>query len=519
MRDYWRLGGLIYRELVVQAITQSRRTGARPTRIERVVDGYRVIKVVASIMMIMYLASPAITSALLRWRDPASIFVFPPYDYLTMYFTILLIYMLLSPLAISVMGNTTTGELLRILGFSERRIRLVSIIAVVRAVDAPLLTAMVLAITASIILRTPTPIIITTQAVLLGLMGPLLSVLALDTVISRGGSASGLWTRAFMVITNTATWVIALALLMLSEASPQLINPGIAQYIPLVGDPLIGRYAAALVNSVVTMTILLIIDAYLMGSAGTRLLMPRTPGGPESLITKRKPLGGFRFRGQFLGMVRYYMKHVLSARGSLGMVIGGLIMALFLYASMAMTIRNAQLNPVEAMIGIMTYISPMAFIVSFLPVIMYNAEYSALPIILTTPVTPIKRVLAKIPMVATTYYILTTPIIIMLLLMRNAYAVPAAASTVLSPVASTIMSAIIFELEVRDYLNGSQALAILNLINTLLIMTTSAIPIIAFITTQIITMNYTTSTTALLITGVLEITILTLALTKLIRRE
>ncbi|WP_054844192.1 hypothetical protein [Vulcanisaeta souniana] len=298
MRDYWRLGGLIYRELVVQAITQSRRTGARPTRIERVVDGYRVIKVVASIMMIMYLASPAITSALLRWRDPASIFVFPPYDYLTMYFTILLIYMLLSPLAISVMGNTTTGgELLRILGFSERRIRLVSIIAVVRAVDAPLLTAMVLAITASIILRTPTPIIITTQAVLLGLMGPLLSVLALDTVISRGGSASGLWTRAFMVITNTATWVIALALLMLSEASPQLINPGIAQYIPLVGDPLIGRYAAALVNSVVTMTILLIIDAYLMGSAGTRLLMPRTPGGPESLITKRKPLGGFRFRG------------------------------------------------------------------------------------------------------------------------------------------------------------------------------------------------------------------------------
>lgn len=262
MRDYWRLGGLIYRELVVQAITQSRRTGARPTRIERVVDGYRVIKVVASIMMIMYLASPAITSALLRWRDPASIFVFPPYDYLTMYFTILLIYMLLSPLAISVMGNTTTGgELLRILGFSERRIRLVSIIAVVRAVDAPLLTAMVLAITASIILRTPTPIIITTQAVLLGLMGPLLSVLALDTVISRGGSASGLWTRAFMVITNTATWVIALALLMLSEASPQLINPGIAQYIPLVGDPLIGRYAAALVNSVVTMTILLIIDA------------------------------------------------------------------------------------------------------------------------------------------------------------------------------------------------------------------------------------------------------------------
>ncbi len=222
---------------------------------------------------------------------------------------------------------------------------------------------------------------------------------------------------------------------------------------------------------------------------------------------------GLGLGGQFLGMVRYYMKHVLSARGSLGMVIGGLIMALFLYASMAMTIRNAQLNPpVEAMIGIMTYISPpMAFIVSFLPVIMYNAEYSALPIILTTPVTPIKRVLAKIPMVATTYYILTTPIIIMLLLMRNAYAVPAAASTVLSPpVASTIMSAIIFELEVRDYLNGSQALAILNLINTLLIMTTSAIPIIAFITTQIITMNYTTSTTALLITGgVLEITILT----------
>lgn len=517
MRDDWRLGGLIYRELIVQAITQSRRTGARPTSIERVVNGYRIIKVVASIMMLMYLASPVIVDALLRWRDPASILMFPPYDYLTMYFTILLIYMLLSPLAISVMGSTTTGELLRMLGFHERRIRLVSVIAVIRAVDAPLFTAMVLAITTSVILRTPTPIIITTQAVLLGLMGPLLSILALDTVIRRGDSVSGFWTRAFMVITNAATWVIALALLMLSEASPQLINPGIAQYIPLAGDPLISRYAVALVNSVVTTIVLLIIDAYLMGSAGTRLLMPRTPGGPESLITRKKPLGGFRFRGHFAGMARYYMKQVLSARGSLGMVIGGLIMALFLYVSMAMTMRNAQLNPVGAMIGVMTYASPMAFIVSFLPVMMYNAEYSALPIILTMPVTPIKRALAKIPMVTTTYYILTTPMMTILLLMRDAYAVPATVSTVLSPIASTIMSAIIFELEVRDYLNGSQALAILNLVNTLLIMTTAAIPIIAFIITQLITMNYITSTTALLITGTMEITILTLVLTRLVR--
>ena len=519
MMDDWRLGGLVYRELVVQAITQSRRTGARPTRIESIVNGYRIIKVVASIMMLMYLASPVIAGALLHWRDPVSIFVFPPYDYLTMYFTILLIYMLLSPLAISVMGSTTTGELLRMLGFSERRIRLVSVIAVIRAVDAPLLTAMALAITTSIILRTPTPIIITTQAVLLGLMGPLLNVLALDTVIRRGGSVSGFWTRVFMVITNTATWVIALALLMLSEASPQLISPDIAQYIPLVGDPLISRYTAALVNSVATTTILLIIDAYLMGGAGTRLLMPRTPGGPESLIARRKPLGGFRFRGQFAGMARYYMKQVLSARGSLGMVIGGLIMALFLYVSMAMTMRNAQLNPVGTMIGVMTYVSPMAFIVSFLPVMMYNAEYSALPIILTMPVTPIRRALAKIPMVATTYYILTTPMITILLLMRNTYAVPAVVSTVLSPIASTMMSAIIFELEVRDYLNGSQALAILNLVNTLLIMIASVIPIIAFITTQVIAMNYTASTTALLITGAMETAILTLVLTRLTKQQ
>ncbi len=43
----WWLGGLVYRELIVQAITQSRRTGARPVRIDRIVNGYGVIKAVA----------------------------------------------------------------------------------------------------------------------------------------------------------------------------------------------------------------------------------------------------------------------------------------------------------------------------------------------------------------------------------------------------------------------------------------------------------------------------------------
>ncbi len=78
---------------------------------------------------------------------------------------------------------------------------------------------------------------------------------------------------------------------------------------------------------------------------------------------------------------------------------------------------------------------------------------------------------------------------------------PVLALAVSPPLASTVMSAVIFQLEVRDYLNGSQALAILNLVNTLLIITAASIPIIAFITAQVLTMNITYSTMALAVTG------------------
>lgn len=69
------------------------------------------------------------------------------------------------------------------------------------------------------------------------------------------------------------------------------------------------------------------------------------------------------------------------------------------------------------------------------------------------------------------------------------------------PLASTVMSAIVFQLEVRDYLSGSQALALLNLVNTVLIITATSIPIIAFFTAQVLTMSITYSTMALVITG------------------
>ncbi len=270
----------------------------------------------------------------------------------------------------------------------------------------------------------------------------------------------------------------------------------------------------ALLNSVTTTAALTAIDSYLLINAGSRLLMPRLPGGgPESLITVNKPFRGFRFRGPFMGLVRYYMRQLLSARGgSLGMVIGGgALMAVFLYVSLATSVRGG-LTQFELIISVMAYAAPLAFITSFLPVMMYNAEYSALPIILTVPITPIRRMLAKVPMVLTTYYALAAPIVAILAALHHPSAIPPVLALAVSPLASTVMSAVIFQLEVRDYLNGSQALAILNLVNTLLIITAASIPIIAFITAQVLTMNITYSTMSLAVVGgVAETAVLSLA--------
>ncbi|MGC8607205.1 MAG: hypothetical protein ACP5GZ_10135 [Vulcanisaeta sp.] len=511
----WELGGLVYRELIVQAITQVRRTGARPVRIERIISGYGIIKAVASLMIISYLAAPLIIGLITHWRTLVNMYQSPPYEYLTMYFMILLIYMLLSPIVTSVMGYPTIGDLLRTLSLNEDFIRLISIIAIVRAVDAPLASSIITAIIVSVIIHTPSPVLITAQALLLGLVGPLMGIVALDTVVRRRGSASAFLTRSLIVTTNSIPWVIALTLLMLSEDSA-IISPGIAQYVPLISDPFITNHQTALMNSVITTIMLLTIDTYLLINAGPRLLRPRIPGGPESLITINKPFRGFRFRGVFTGLVRYYMRQVLSARGSLGMFIGGLLMAVFLYTSLATSMN--ELTQFELMIGIMAYAAPLAFITSFLPVMMYNAEYSALPIILTIPITPIRRMLAKIPMALMTYYILTAPIIVILTALGHVMAIPPVLALAVSPLASTVMSAVIFQLEVRDYLNGSQALAILNLVNTILIVITTAVPMMTFIVVQVITMNITYSTTTLVITGTAETAALTLLLIGLVKR-
>ncbi len=272
----------------------------------------------------------------------------------------------------------------------------------------------------------------------------------------------------------------------------------------------------AVMNSMATTVILLITDVCLVINAGPRLLRPKIPGGPESVINIGRSFMGFRFRGSFTGLVRYYMKMILSARGSLGMVIGGLLMAVFLYASLATSMND--LSQFGLMIGVMAYAAPLAFISSFLPVMMYNAEYSALPIILTIPITPIRRMLAKIPMVLTTYYALAVPIVAILTALHHQSAIPPILALSISPLASTVMSAVIFQLEVRDYLRGSQALALLNLVNTVLIIVTASIPMIAFITVQVITTNTAYSTITLLITGTVETMTLSLILIGLARR-
>lgn len=117
----WWLGGLVYRELIVQAITQSRRTGARPVKVDRIVNGYGgVIKAVASIMTTTYLAAPLIIDLITHWNGAASMYQSPPYEYLAMYFIILMIYMLLTPpIVTSVMGYPVIGDLLRVLGLNE----------------------------------------------------------------------------------------------------------------------------------------------------------------------------------------------------------------------------------------------------------------------------------------------------------------------------------------------------------------------------------------------------------------
>lgn len=203
------------------------------------------------------------------------------------------------------------------------------------------------------------------------------------------------------------------------------------------------------------------------------------------------------------------MRQLISARGSLGLVVGGSLMAVFLYVSLATSMNY--LTQFELAIGVMAYAAPLAYITSFLPVMMYNAEYSALPIILTMPVTPIRRMLAKIPMVLTTYYALAVPIVAILTVLHHPSAIPPVLALAVSPLASTVMSAIVFQLEVRDYLGGSQALAILNLANTVLIITAASIPIIAFVAAQVLTMSITYSTMALLMTGAVETAVLTLA--------
>ncbi|WP_446752687.1 hypothetical protein [Vulcanisaeta sp. JCM 16161] len=510
----WELGGLVYRELIAQAITQVRRTGARPLRVERIISGYGIIKAVASLMIASYLAAPLIIGLITHWRTPVGMYQSPPYEYLTMYFMILLIYMLLSPIVTSVMGYPTIGDLLRTLGLNEDLIRLISTVAIVRAVDVPLASSIITAIIVSAIIHTPAPVLITAQALLLGLVGPLMGIVALDTVVGRRGSVSAFLTRSLIVVTNSIPWVIALTLLMLSE-DPAIISPGIAQYVPLISDPFITNHQTALINSVITTIMLLAIDAYLLINAGPRLLRPRIPGGPESLITANKPFRGFRFRGVFTGLVRYYMRQLISARGSLGLVVGGSLMAVFLYVSLATSMNY--LTQFELAIGVMAYAAPLAYITSFLPVMMYNAEYSALPIILTMPVTPIRRMLAKIPMVLTTYYALAVPIVAILTVLHHPSAIPPVLALAVSPLASTVMSAIVFQLEVRDYLGGSQALAILNLANTVLIITAASIPIIAFVAAQVLTMSITYSTMALLMTGAVETAVLTLALIGLLR--
>ncbi len=120
----------------------------------------------------------------------------------------------------------------------------------------------------------------------------------------------------------------------------------------------------ALLNSVTTTAVLTAVDSYLLINAGSRLLMPRLPGGgPESLITVNKPFrGGFRFRGgPFMGLVRYYMRQLLSARGGSlgGMVVGGALMAVFLYVSLATSVRGG-LTQFELIIGVMAYAAPLA---------------------------------------------------------------------------------------------------------------------------------------------------------------
>ncbi len=89
--------------------------------------------------------------------------------------------------------------------------------AVIRAVDAPLISSLTTAMVIAAVIHTPAPALVTAQAVLLGLVGPLVGIVALDTVVRRRGSVSTFLTRSLVVAANSIPWVIALTLLMLSE--------------------------------------------------------------------------------------------------------------------------------------------------------------------------------------------------------------------------------------------------------------------------------------------------------------
>ncbi|WP_243666660.1 hypothetical protein [Vulcanisaeta sp. JCM 16159] len=172
-------------------------------------------------MTTTYLAAPLIIDLITHWNGAVSMYQTPPYEYLAMYFIILMIYMLLTPIVTSVMGYPVIGDLLRVLGLDEGSIRLAATVAIIRAVDAPLFASIMMAIIISVIAHTPVLVLVTAQALLLGLMGPLMGIVALDTVVRRRGLANAFLTRSLVIIMNSIPWAIAMALLMLSE------DPGI----------------------------------------------------------------------------------------------------------------------------------------------------------------------------------------------------------------------------------------------------------------------------------------------------
>lgn len=514
MKDLRKTADIVYRELAINITTLQRMTGFRPRNPKAKVEDIRFYKyfftaliiIINGVVTIPFIIAPAQTSSS---NYTSALFIMMGIE--LMFIPLLFFAGILAPIGITMVHDDHIGNILRIMGYTEDEIRRVSAMVIFKTMDTAIYGAVVIPLIASIILKNPAPVITAIQSICIAMIFYRPYVINIRATTGAGFNVKYL---SSSILSNLAYMVVFLVFVVLADVFahgiPKSLIP-ILSFIPFLNNTFMTMNTWAAVMGIIYTVLLVLAAVKSLQHISTRLLAPKQPNA--LLMSIRSVYKRIKFRGFIMGMMRLYMVSIIKNRIFTSMFSWPIFMVLTLAIQTLILPKPSQMST-----NLLMVMQATAFLITItesmmLPALLYSIDAMGLNVMVTLPISPRQRLLAKLPTVALLYLVTVLPMYLLIMwpiitTQTMWYSTALFLSSAITiPMAVTAVMAVMHERENKARLKGEGNMLKLGIITVVVSLTAALPPIIAYWFMYIVTAKPLQSALILALTSALEFTI------------